>query len=613
MMDRGVANAKRLFFGNKNMYGNDPLNPSVFDSDHVQPELVEGPIFDVVGGPLALATRSKSLLGYPEWVTNQYQKNKMRGQLLDLTYAGLPRKDWYYDSGDAFSGAMLGDLDRAKQLANFGSITSPSTDVKSNMGHGLRMYYQNLMGDPISAGRYPTAMGDTARRYLEQGEAFLGPKRSPFFNNIMQALDPNLPQQDVTNDMWGARAFGYRLDSPGAPQHRVMTAETQRIAKQMGLAPHQVQASMWSAIKGRWEHIARDIKIKGAERGWGDEMMREQLRKEALKADIPEEVIQGAGYSFKDAIKEYTGYVGWEAVPSRKSGLLPELHDAPYEVRMDFSRRLDDALGDTIEKELGIPVIRERDAWGTGFYVEEGVQSFNPSKQIGIAIPMDKGGVSSGRMDPSARKAMELYSAIKGQLTNQDSVGFGRPFTAQTRKVANQVDLEFGRQISRDETEKIMELLEAHPDLQKVNKDGRIEPMVWFAPSKDGLTINHNVYDDIDHTKFVEAVKSVTKRDDFFPGEDVYFNYNQFDGGLVEGGIHGENYREVIRRNGGEEQASRISNILSPKIEEIYRQFAQEQGWSSVPVYQGQQATPQVGSLLSDPGLQPRRGLLDER
>ena len=565
-------------------------------------------------GPAFAGLRTKKYLGYPEQVGNAYQKNKMRGQLEALANEGILAKDWYPDSGGAFVDSMQGDIERAKQLASFGSITSPSTNVKTNMGHALRMYYQNRMGDDISAGLYPNDMAKTAYRYLKEGEDYLGPKRSPFFNNIMQSMDPNLPQLDVTNDMWMARAFGYGSDDPGAPQHRVMTAETQRIADKMGLKPHQVQASIWSAIKGRWEHIAKDVKLKGAERGWSDEMMRDELRKEALKADIPEGVVQDAGYSFKDAMKDYTGYVGWEAVPSRSSGLMPQLHDAPYEVRMDFSRRIDDVIGDSIEKELGIPTVGERDAWGTGFYIEEGIKSFNPSRQIGIVIPMDKGGVTSGRMDPSAKKSMELYSAIRGKLTNQDSVGYGRSFAPKNYKVANQVDLDFGRALNREETESLMDLLETHPDLQKVNEDGTIQSAVWFAPTKNGVRVNHDVYGEVDRTKFVKAVQAIVKKSETFPDDHIRVFHNQFDGDLAVGGKNGEGYDSIIRRNGGEAQERKLSSSLTPKIQEAYKQFAKEQGWpdQSGTAFPGQQTTPQVGPVLSDPGLQPLRGLLDE-
>jgi len=55
LMQRFGSQAKRLFFGDKNMYGNDPLYPSVMDSQYIRPEMAEGALLDVVGGPMATA------------------------------------------------------------------------------------------------------------------------------------------------------------------------------------------------------------------------------------------------------------------------------------------------------------------------------------------------------------------------------------------------------------------------------------------------------------------------------------------------------------------------------------------------------------------------------
>ncbi len=55
MVERGLSNVKRSFYGDKNLYGNDPINPSVLDSQYVSPEMAEGAVLDVVGGPMATA------------------------------------------------------------------------------------------------------------------------------------------------------------------------------------------------------------------------------------------------------------------------------------------------------------------------------------------------------------------------------------------------------------------------------------------------------------------------------------------------------------------------------------------------------------------------------
>ena len=517
-----------------------------------------------------LAGAGKKWLGYPPQVKDSRSLGKFRKEIESAALLGADKRFWYSDSGQAFLDAANGDIERAKRLANFNAITSSGTDVKSNFGAGSKMYYQDLMGDPFNAGRYPQAMGDTARHYAAEGEGYLGPKRNPFFNDIMSDIDPNMPQDTVTNDMWGARLFGYGTDSPGAPQHRVMTDETRRLAERLGWKPNQTQAAYWSTIKGKWESVAKDVQAKGVRNKWSEDKLRVEMRKAALKAEIPEELIHQAGYSFKDAMDDTVGAVGWEAIPSFKSGLLPEIHTAPLSVKQDFTKRVEDALGDTIEKELGILTSKHNDAYGIGFYDEAGKRSFNPSKQIGVIMPPDKGGVSSGKIDPSAKKAMELYAAIRGKMTFQDSVGYGRSFTAPNLKTANQFDLSIGRELTPDETEMLMDALEEHPKLNK---------KVWFAPSKDGIVINHDAYgDNVDHKEFIKSVREVVESDDFMPGADVKGHIARSDGGLI-GGEYGEAYDSVIKRNGGEAKERAISDRISEKVKKVYREFAKEQGF----------------------------------
>ena len=209
-------------------------------------------------------------------------------------------------------------------------------------------------------------------------------------------------------------------------------------------------------------------------------------------------------------------------------------------------------------------------------------------------MPPAKGGVSSGKIDPSAKKAMELYAAIRGKLTHQDSVGYGRSFTSPNLKSANQYKLNIGREFSPDETEVLMDALEDHPALK--NK-------VWFAPSKNGIFINHDVYgENLDHNEFIKAVREVTERDDFMPDISAKGHHARSDGGLI-GGEYGESYDSVIKRNGGGAKERAISDSISTKVEEVYRKFAKEQGWETPFPEKSSELDPKdIGeALLGDP------------
>jgi hypothetical protein len=535
---------------------------------------------------LPKAKRDKEFLGYPEWVKSKRDITKLRKQLRTAADLGQAKRHWYKDSGEGFLDATQGDLDRASQLGNFSALTSANTDVFSNMGHGSRMYYQNLMGDRLAAGQFPNNMGKDADRWLKEGEAFIGKKRNPFFTDIMGDLDPSLPQDTVTNDVWMSRMFGNDKDTLGIPNTRVMTSEVQRLAKELGWKPRETQAAIWSTIKGQWESVQDAVKAKGKKKGWGPEKLRREIRKTALKADIPPDVLNEAGYSFREALADQSGHIGWEAIPSFESRLMPEIHGASYEVRQQFTADIEEALGNEIEKELGILMSKESDSYGVGFYDEGGKQSYNPSKQIGVVIPMGPGGQASGKIDPSARNAIELYAAIRGKLTNQHTMGYGRAFNVSKSDAAtktpyknlNHYQIDIGREFSPEESEHLMDLMENHPYLQEADKSGNIKAKVWFAPSKNGIKINHDRYD-TDHTKFIRAVEEVIQKDDFMPDMDIKGFRASFDGGLIGGDELGSTYDSIIRRNGGEAKERTLTDRLGPKLKEVYRSTAKKHGF----------------------------------
>jgi hypothetical protein len=88
MVERGLSNAKRSFYGDKNLYGNDPINPSVLDSQYVSPEMAEGAVLDFVGGPMTFA-------GIGSRTANKLALQKAQ----DLAGQGVNRKQIWDETG----------------------------------------------------------------------------------------------------------------------------------------------------------------------------------------------------------------------------------------------------------------------------------------------------------------------------------------------------------------------------------------------------------------------------------------------------------------------------------------------------------------------------------
>jgi len=88
MVERGLSNVKRSFYGDKNLYGNDPINPSVLDSQYVSPEMAEGAVLDFVGGPMTFA-------GIGSRTANKHALQKAQ----DLAAQGVNRKQIWDETG----------------------------------------------------------------------------------------------------------------------------------------------------------------------------------------------------------------------------------------------------------------------------------------------------------------------------------------------------------------------------------------------------------------------------------------------------------------------------------------------------------------------------------
>ena len=520
---------------------------------------------------------------------------KTRGEIDALIQKGIRQKNFYGDTAQAILGSAQGNLQRAKDVANPIAIRTASPNVLQNYGHGTRAYYQNLMGDPIKAGIYPTEMGRTISNYYKHGEGVTGPKRNPFGNALVRTIDPTTPQYDVANDIWGARAFGTRGDVPTATEHKKMTLETILLAIKNKLTAEQAQASFWSAVKAKTEALPPGVRAQAktglhetvlprAIRQPMEEFRRNRLREAMLKQPVTQAQLEQAGSSYKEAMDYHTGYVSAEAVPSIESGIMPEIHNAPYEVRKDLTNRINNILGTEMENILGILTNESMTTTGTGSYQEGDVVSYNPSTQIGIILPLGPGGVARGEIDPSAKNIVETFAAIRGTLLHQDGVGYARPFASPTTKGANAFEIDFGRPITHQETAQLVKHFQNQSGLQKRLKNGTVKSAVYLNPSKNGVHIYHDTWGDVDfkgdHTAFIKTLESIISSDTFFPGQDIAGEILGSDGDLIEGGKNGELYAEIIRRNGKEVQASEIYSLFSDPVRQAYRDIAREQGWS---------------------------------
>jgi len=129
------------------------------------------------------------------------------------------------------------------------------------MDAALRAWNQHHAGGTISAGRFPNKDRAEIIGVLNGTGDVSGLKRTAFYANLMQEIDPSRVSADaVTVDLWIMRAFGFK--TKGGPhkgqsvtpqQNAFVQGEIQKLADKFGWEPHQLQAAIWVAQKAKHE------------------------------------------------------------------------------------------------------------------------------------------------------------------------------------------------------------------------------------------------------------------------------------------------------------------------------------------------------------------------
>ena len=488
------------------------------------------------------ARKSGQLVGAPPEITSQRALNKLRRNLEAAAAEGEPGRFWYERSGRAILDALGGDKAQAEKLAQAIGITSNATGVAGNFDFALQAFLQHKAGQPIKTGRFPASMSKRLQDVFD-GKDWEGRKTNNFYINLMREIDPN-KVQGVTTDMWMMRAFGFK-NADGSPysgtptdaQYTFVEEETKRIATKLGWEPQQVQAAIW---------VANKAKSEGTD-------------------------ISAAAFDYSDALLNNKAQISWESIPGATGKHMPEMFDAPYEVKQEYHVAaskvfLDKDGNDEAAKVLGIPTPGDFEAPG---YFEGRV---SPGTQTELAIPREYGGPKYGAVEPAALQLMEAYAAVRGVVMKQDGVGFHRPFHKATKQDSQGVLIEIGRQFTERETEqlgKIMAELSGHTDYNPIAAPGgvRLINFAFARKNADGTKAMEDTWfsDDMlrDNKEFYALVKQAVERLDL--DDDVGVKLGTFN---AQEGYVGNDWS--VNKN-GEDYLRNTSFAGSPDIQRKVR------------------------------------------
>lgn len=502
-------------------------------------------------------------IGGPQGINSPQKLGSLRTKVRLLAQEGKSGRFWYERSGKYILDAVGGDVDEADKIIQAIAVTSPGTPVKSNFDYAIQAYSQFKAGNPIRTGRFPEAMSKRLEQIFK-GEDWGGRKTDDFYNNLMIHIDPSRAGP-VTGDIWMLRAFGYKTDMPSEQQYKFITRETQKIADELGWQPHQVQASIWVATKARDEGID----------------------------------LSKAGFDYANALNDNLGQISWESIPGATGNHLKEMFTSPYNVQVDYHVDISKAFldkdgNDIIAKKLGIMTPGDFEAPG---YFEGKV---SPGTQTEFVAPRQYKGPKYGKVDPSTEQLINAYSATRGILMKQDGVGWHRPWFNPTKKDANGMELDIGRQFSEGEIKQLADILRelsGHSDYNPIS-------------TKTGVRIinfDFLEFDNKEFTKLMEnAISKLKLDDDAGVRAGQFHSQNGYVGNDWSVNKNGEAYINAISREGSSDLSRRVRDIIKeiqPRIDDIDKDYSEKYGFTRNEELNKEYRTDKQSGADDTPGL----------
>lgn len=530
-------------------------------------------------------------VGAPDWVGDSPQQLALlRKKLRQLATEGEAGRYWYENSSRAILQMVGGDKAEAEKLVALIAIYSPSATVPANTSMALTAYYQWKAGQPINAG---FSLADKkAEDLLRNNNPWSGIKTNSFYQNLMVEIDPSkLDPGTATMDMWMAIAFDYgskTLDQ--GPKYKFAERETQRLAEELGWTAHQVQAAIWTAMKGRIDPIRKDLAEKEMELGIGEIVEKNgkmvQRYKPSRKYDhfrlahkmgmeynLQLADIEASKYDFSDALGSRLAQISWEATPGETTGVLPGLLSAPIEQKGEYlaaiMRTLSPNGRDLIADAVGLPegvTLSGFSAWKGD--IGSGAQTF---------IPVPSGGAGKTRaVKTEARDLIGLYAAMRGYVLAQEAVVWHQPVYDDAKVRQNGASIVTARALNEAEMRQLYTGL-----IEQFGTD-------QIAPGYTANGARVLNFTDIPNKLFQSGVTAVVQQlDEGFGGGILDLGSYRSDGEYIGNdwteSPNGEGFENAIVAAGRPDLLERAADLRA-RVEAVNRDFAQRYGWGAASV-----------------------------
>ena len=328
-------------------------------------------------------------------------------------------------------------MTEADLLAQNLAILSRANNVGGNTTMSAKAHIQAATGEPIRTGRFPSKDSPPLQEMYDAGQAeYLGHKRDPFATQLGVAYAPERIGRGV-NDMHEAELMGYPTGKVGgATQHSFMDEVRARAidkANQTNLGGFNdwntgnAQAAAWSGNKIRRGDISA-----------GD-----------------------AAKSYADYFPGHEANATYEAVSSPVTGHLQGLLDAPFEERLNYTL---DPRGswDTSAsgRDIGYTVsglLPGRSVNTVGRFKD----SANPAIVARPVIGTETTATGERAMTPGSEGALNAVEASRAYFDAQEAAAWHKLMPAKNADAYTGAGLDFGRDFTKADMERIAPLFES--------------------------------------------------------------------------------------------------------------------------------------------------------
>jgi hypothetical protein len=427
---------------------------------------------------------------------------------------GLPGRNFYTDSSKDIYARTGQNMTESDLLAQNIATLSRANNVGGNTSMSAKAHIQAATGDPIKTGRFPSKDSPPLQAMYDAGQAeYLGHKRDPFATQLGVEWAPERIGRGV-NDMHEAELMGYPSGKvAGATQHDFMDEVRQRAidkANELSIGGFSdwntgnAQAAAWTGNK-----------IRRGDLSPGD-----------------------AARSYADYFPLHEANATYESVSSPVTGHLQGLLDAPFDERLRYTLDPRGSWNTSASgRDIGYTsagMLPGETAQTVGRFKESANPAFVARPVIGTETTAD----GSRVMTPGSKKSLTAVEAARAYFDAQEAGAWHRIMPAKSADTYTGAGIDFGRNFTASDMEKIAPLFEARG--------------YYLGSSPNGITVMAN-----DATKtgkdFSKEVKEILKSNkDAFKDAKVEFGTLESDyidyGGAYTSKVPGSVTSEMLKR-----------------------------------------------------------------